>query len=191
MKKLIIAVAAVCAAVAVQAATANWKASASNMYAGNSTDKYTGTAYVFDAGVMSQSALFAIFAAGTDIGSSTAGYVGSAAINAGAMSGVSLSYGEQSTSASDTNDYTFYFAVIQDDAIYFSNEKALSANATATAKSVPFGTQNGTSTFSSVAASGTGYQGAGYWSSAAVPEPTSGLLMLLGMAGLALRRRRA
>jgi len=32
-------------------------------------------------------------------------------------------------------------------------------------------------------------QGAGKW--AAVPEPTSGLLMLLGMAGLALRRRRA
>lgn len=29
------------------------------------------------------------------------------------------------------------------------------------------------------------------WSSAAVPEPTSGLLMLLGMADLALRRRRA
>ena len=29
------------------------------------------------------------------------------------------------------------------------------------------------------------------WSAAAVPEPTSGLLMLLGMAGLALRRKRA
>ena len=29
------------------------------------------------------------------------------------------------------------------------------------------------------------------WTAAAVPEPTSGLLMLLGMAGLALRRRRA
>ena len=28
------------------------------------------------------------------------------------------------------------------------------------------------------------------WSTVAVPEPTSGLLMLLGMAGLALRRRR-
>lgn len=29
------------------------------------------------------------------------------------------------------------------------------------------------------------------WTSASVPEPTSGLLMLIGMAGLALRRKRA
>ena len=33
------------------------------------------------------------------------------------------------------------------------------------------------------------FEGNGTWS--AVPEPTSGLLMLLGMAGLALRRKRA
>ena len=31
----------------------------------------------------------------------------------------------------------------------------------------------------------------GWQSTAAVPEPTSGLLMLVGLAGLALRRRRA
>ena len=65
MKKLIIAVFAVCTAVAVQAAAANWKATVSNMYAGNATDKFTGTAYIFDAGVTSQAALFAIFDAGT------------------------------------------------------------------------------------------------------------------------------
>ena len=32
---------------------------------------------------------------------------------------------------------------------------------------------------------------AGNWTAVAVPEPTSGLLLLLGMAGLALKRKRA
>ena len=38
---------------------------------------------------------------------------------------------------------------------------------------------------------GTFASGTSGWQTTAVPEPTSGLLMLLGMAGLALRRRRA
>lgn len=36
-----------------------------------------------------------------------------------------------------------------------------------------------------------GYQGAGWYATSNVPEPTSGLLMLLGVAGLALKRKRA
>ena len=47
---------------------------------------------------------------------------------------------------------------------------------------------NSSKTFNDVAG---GYAGAGWYGAAAVPEPTSGLLMLLGMAGLALRRKRA
>ena len=46
----------------------------------------------------------------------------------------------------------------------------------------------GTDTFTWAAGS---YGGSMWKETAAVPEPTSGLLMLLGMAGLALRRRRA
>ena len=36
-----------------------------------------------------------------------------------------------------------------------------------------------------------GYTQAGWYQTAAVPEPTSGLLLLLGVAGLALKRKRA
>ena len=195
MKKLIIAVFAICAAVAAQAAAANWKATASNLYAGNATDKFSGTAYIFEAGTMSQAALFALFDAGTAIGTSTAGYAGSATIASGTMGQTNFTFGEQST-AETTQNYSFYFVVGNSDDIYFSNEKPMSANGTATAKSVAFGTQaNGTATFSNQAA-GEGFQGAGHWSTHAssgggepVPEPTSGLLMLIGAAALALKRK--
>ena len=184
MKKLIIAAAAMCAAVCANAAAANWKSSASGMYngTGSTADSalYSGAAYVFDAGVTSQSALFALIEAGTTIGSTTAGYVATATFDEGAYGGLNFSNGEQGGGS-----YTYYFVVVDDDKAYFSNEKAVTANTTATGKNVGFGNQSG----SSALPAGTGFQGAGAWSS--VPEPTSGLLMLLGMAGLALKRKRA
>ena len=56
-----------------------------------------------------------------------------------------------------------------------------------TASPISFGSVTSSSkAFNDVAG---GYTSAGWYG--AVPEPTSGLLMLLGMAGLALRRKRA
>lgn len=75
------------------------------------------------------------------------------------------------------NDYNLFFTVESDGKVFTSDTKG------------PFSMQpTGTTTvaFGNMA---TATQNASNW--AAVPEPTSGLLMLLGMAGLALSRRRA
>ena len=48
---------------------------------------------------------------------------------------------------------------------------------------------DGFTTSSTAAMSASSFNGAGWYT--AVPEPTSGLLMLLGVAGLALKRKRA
>ncbi len=72
--------------------------------------------------------------------------------------------------------YNFYFVIEDGGKQFTSAVKAVSAQATLTSN-VTFGNM----------ASAT--QNASNW--AAVPEPTSGLLMLLGVAGLALKRKRA
>ena len=75
------------------------------------------------------------------------------------------------------SNYNFYFVVQDGDYTFTSAEKAnVAAYATQT-QNIAFGNM----------ASAT--QNADNW--AAVPEPTSGLLVLLGMAGLALKRKRA
>jgi hypothetical protein len=73
--------------------------------------------------------------------------------------------------------YDFYF-VIEDGGKIFTSAKKENILAQATSTiTVNFGNMQ------------TATQAAGNWQ--AVPEPTSGLLLLLGMAGLALKRKRA
>ena len=82
------------------------------------------------------------------------------------------------------------YAVIYD-ATSIANAKnyivsdVLSLTATANGANVPasFGAMTGTTAANK-------FLNSSWTATAAVPEPTSGLLMLLGMAGLALRRRR-
>lgn len=191
MKKLLIAAAIVCAAAISQAATANWNVSAANIYNGVATAKTaekisSGTAYLFDAGKMGQSALYTLLAAGGSVTAQT-GYIQSLTISKGAITSTTVGYGEQSTDE-QTNKYSFYLVIVDSDKVYFSQTLAdKTANKTATAVSVAFGSQGTATTLSGLAPTGTGYAGEKQWS--AVPEPTSGLLLLLGVAGLALRRK--
>ena len=185
MKKLIIALAAVGMAVAANAAAAPWKATITNIYTGNSTDKYSGYVYILDADAYSMQTVFDNFANKTwtstdNLDSAMAGKI--LAAN-GAAANKTFEYG------TGGQNYDFYAVVLDGEDLYFSNllaDKAASTSATATVLS--FGTQ---ATGSQKAATA-GFQGASAWSSfggSSVPEPTSGLLVLLGVAGLALRRR--
>ena len=74
------------------------------------------------------------------------------------------------------NAYDFYFVIEDGGKKFTSDIKTASAQATSTI-TVNFGNMQAAT------------QAAGNWQS--VPEPTSGLLLLLGMAGLALKRKRA
>lgn len=187
LKKLMVVAAAAMMAFVSQAATASWKVTAGNIFdSSGSSTKYAGSAYVFDAGVLAMASLFDAYKAdrGYDFAAGAAGSV-TIANGAVATSRNTFSYGESG------NTYNFYMVVVDGDNIYFSNQKDnLSALNPPAVGTIGFTTQNnGSTTFSGTAPNGTGFQGAGKWSN--VPEPTSGLLLLLGAAGLALRRRQA
>lgn len=100
----------------------------------------------------------------------------SATVTSGAIASTTF---ENAAAVADTT-YDFYYVITttydSKEVSFTSATKSATASATGTAN-IAFGNQ----------ASAT--QASGAWQS--VPEPTSGLLMLLGMAGLALRRRRA
>ena len=196
MKKLMIAVAIVCAAALSHAATANWAASAANIYDGTgataTANKYAGAAYFFNADAATQQAVFEAFAADTANFDATAqtGYLATGVVETGSIkSGTAANkFGafEQGSGAHD-----FFFVLINGDKMYTSITKAdVNASGTDDSVQISFGNQKATSGLpnSSLAATD-GWVAAGQW--AAAPEPTSGLLMLLGIAGLALRRKRA
>ena len=183
MKKLMIALAAVALAAGVQAASVSW--TATNVYAGNTTDKVSGVAYFLTTSMASTDSWASLKSAAEFTAAlegkyswtpSTAGTYSVSAANAVANATLGLA---------DETTYTAYLlvfdtATITDESKYYiTNTKDFATYTGTSNASVAFGTQKNAS------------QAAGGWQTVAVPEPTSGLLMLLGMAGLALRRRRA
>ena len=193
MKKLMITFAAVVMAAGAQAATYNWTwsldasgplcrpgttgASASDVVA-------SGTAYLFAGLNATQLATIVSDFAG---GSYTAsGYEQTSAVSAG---GITKASWDDTRSVGTSVDWYMVVTTTIDDHDYLFISDALTKSRQADGKNTKI-------TFSVLSTSATaaldassGYSAAGWYT--AVPEPTSGLLLLLGMAGLALKRKRA
>ena len=187
MRKLIVTAAIVCAAAISQAATCSWKSGTIHDYTGTTAAKDTVTAYLFTISQSDYNSYIAMSAA--DL--SKAIYEDFDTSSAAATKN---STGTGQANLSDTAVASAQYRAILyvdnvNDGYYMGNVAAYTWSG------------SGTAAVGDLAATVGGDIGGGSTATAwyhetapgpvPIPEPTSGLLMLLGVAGLALRRRRA
>ena len=185
MKKLLIAAVAMMFGIAANAATYNWELVSSWVSPDDDAALEGATLYAFDANAYSSTALLAALDKATDGGAAAlANALGSGTVNDEGEVSVS---GSGLTDNGATPPYASMYGLLVDGAGYYlvdgmSDVKitdAIAAGAQAVYNAGDLVTGD-SSTWSKIGGGGS-----------SVPEPTSGLLVLLGMAGLALRRRRA
>lgn len=176
MKKIIIAFAAIALAVTVNAAACAWSGSAIALSTTAGAGSATSYAlYLLDASVTSAADMGEYLANG-DTSKIAAATVET---TSGIAVGTTTARWNKSSGSYDAGTTVTYYTVIFNNSIDAADQFMITAEKTATAP----GTGNLSMAF--------GTQAANTWTTMAVPEPTSGLLLLLGMAGLALKRKQA
>ena len=183
MKKLMFMLAAVATAASVQAAAVSWTCTNVKDSTGA---KISGVAYFIDAAVLSQSDFKALKGADA-FNTALSGMYSWTPGTAGKYSSASDVENATLGLSDATTGYSVYLAVFDTATItdssnyYLTGAQSLDTLAGTYTQTVAFGNQS------------TPSQAAGAWTAvggSSVPEPTSGLLMLVGLAGLALRRGR-
>ena len=196
MKKLMIALAAVAVGVIANAASVNWEVggiqTTGDFDNPDGTEAYaTGySVYLFNNATLSQSVMAGYIAdaanGGTDWSTALASksmwsFVGDSEYGGGSKNGLSA----------DNGTFTGYMVILDAGSVDAANYAFITDTYSAADNSmhvIAFNTFDYENYVNALDYS-TACQTGSNWT--AVPEPTSGLLMLLGMAGLALRRRRA
>ncbi len=186
MKKIMIIAAAAMLSIVANAATVSWSASSIAEY-GKTTLATSSLGYIgmlINADITSRDAMLTAFADG-DTSLVSGAMIANSQTTIGKMmsndvAGMAYATGAGNFGNSQTvNVYALIFNadnITEATHVYVTDVKTAATGANGQAANFAFGALTGT-------------QNAANWQ--AVPEPTSGLLMLVGLAGLALRRRRA
>lgn len=187
MKKIILGALVAISAICSQAATVSWTLTNVNQ----DGTGVSGAMYIFTTETAARDAILALAGQGADAVSTAmekatitwtvsngTGSVGATSADKVDISSVGLAGNTQYEffavvfdTATITDDSSFYVSAIK--------SQTMADASTANNKVIGWGSQ------------ATASAAEGAWNAVAVPEPTSGLLMLVGLAGLALRRRRA
>ena len=198
MKKLVVAAAVVCAAVISQGAAMKWQSGTINgMNADGSFNSTAVGASIVQAVVWESASAISGLSAGDLYASYVAGTTDSLITGASVYPKASTAKGV--VNVGGTTSYTagnsVYAAILYvltdgagNDLGYIENYATATAGATAVTVGDLAAYNGGSVGGTPQGAAITGWTKLG---GSPVPEPTSGLLMLLGVAGLALRRRRA